>query len=92
MRIKTIAIILIAVLLTIVIMQNADDVWFRILFFKVYISKLSVMLLVAIVAFILGWLVGRPKRVIRLGGNADSHHPDDDEPGTLSKEDREYIN
>jgi len=92
MRIKTIVILLITVLLTVVIMQNTDEVWFKILFFKIHVSKLSVMLLVAIVAFILGWLVGRPKRVIRLGGNADSHNPDDDEPDTLSKEDREYIN
>jgi hypothetical protein len=73
-------------------MQNTDEVWFKILFFKIHVSKLSVMLLVAIVAFILGWLVGRPKRVIRLGGDADGNNPDDDEPGTLSKEDREYIN
>ncbi|HWZ02824.1 MAG TPA: hypothetical protein VNX40_04380 [Mucilaginibacter sp.] len=92
MRIKTIVIILIAVLLTVMIMQNTDEVWFKILFFKIHVSKLSVMLLVAIVAFILGWLVGRPKRVIRLGGDTDGHNPDDDEPGTLSKEDREYIN
>jgi len=91
MRIKTIIIILITVLLTIVIMQNADDVWFRILFFKIYVSKLSVMLLVAIVAFVLGWLIGRPKKVIRLGDASGNQDPDDDHPGTLSKEDREYI-
>jgi uncharacterized integral membrane protein len=92
MRIKTIIIVLIAILLTIVIMQNTDKVWFNILFFKTYTSKLYVVLPVAVVAFILGWLIGRPKKAIRLGGDTDSHHPDDDQPSTLSKEDREYIN
>ena len=92
MRIKTIVIILITVLLTIVIMQNSDQVLFKILFFETRISKLIIMLLIAAVAFVLGYLVGRPKRVIRLGGDTDGDDLHQNKPGTLSDDDKEYIN
>jgi hypothetical protein len=92
MRIKTIFIIIITVLLTIIIMQNTGSMWFSILFFHVYISKLFAMLFVGIVAFVLGYLIGRPKRMIRLGGDSTRHDPDDEHPDTLSEEDRDYIN
>lgn len=92
MRIKTIVIVLVTILLTIIIMQNAEKVWFNVLFFNFRMSKLIMLLFVAIVGFILGYLVGRPKRAIRLGGDHDEHDHDSDKPGTLSDEDREYIN
>jgi uncharacterized integral membrane protein len=92
MRIKTIVIILITVLLTIVIMQNSDQVLFKILFFETRISKLIIMLIIAAVAFILGYLVGRPRRAIRLGGDEDSDDIHPNKPGTLSDDDKEYIN
>ena len=91
MRIKTIVIIIITVLLTVIIMENTGKMWFTILFVHLYISKLFAMLFVGIVSFVLGWLLGRPKRVIRLGGNDMQHDTDHDQTDTLSDEDRDYI-
>jgi uncharacterized integral membrane protein len=91
MRIKTIVIILITVLLTIMLVQNSGPMWFSFLFFHHYISKLLVMLFVAIVAFVLGYLAGRPKRAIRLGNGPSNFEPGDEHPDTLSEEDRDYI-
>ena len=91
MRIKTIVIIIITVFLTIIIMENTGKMWFTILFVHLYISKLFAMLFVGIVSFVLGWLLGRPKRVIRLGGNDVEHDTNQDHTDTLSEEDRDYI-
>ena len=92
MRIKTIIIILITVLLTIVLMQNTNPVIFSFLWADFRISKLVMLLTVAIVAFILGILVGRPKRVKKLGGDFHDESTSTTNPNTLSDEDREYIN
>ncbi|HEY0244896.1 MAG TPA: hypothetical protein VGC01_04980 [Mucilaginibacter sp.] len=90
MSIKTIIIIIITVLLTIVLMQNTDAVKFTLLFTTVYISKLVMMTAVSVVAFILGILVGRPKKAkYDIGGYHDNIHKGDAD--TLSDEDREYI-
>lgn len=92
MRIKTMFIILITVLLTVVIMQNTDRVRFSFLFSDFMVSKLIVLLAVAIIGFIIGVLVGRPRRKnympepeVEVDGV--KKHPD-----TLSDEDRDYIN
>jgi hypothetical protein len=92
MRIKTIIIVIIAVVLTIVLMQNRGPMFFSVLFFHMYISKLFAMLFVAIVAFVLGYLAGRPRRAIKLGGNGSDSDPDHSNPNTLSEEDKDYIN
>jgi len=92
MRIKTIFIILIAILLIIVLLQNNSPVSFSFLWADFRISKLTMLLIVSIIAFVLGILVGRPKRVRRLGGDYMVEDPNQKEPGTLSDEDREYIN
>ena len=92
MRIKTIVIIIITILLTATIMQNTGPMWFKFLWMQFSVSKLFVMLLVAIIAFVLGWMVGRPKRRFNFGGQpgeTDSHNGSAD---TLSEEDRDYIN
>ena len=81
MRIKTIVVIGITVLLTIVLMQNTDQVDFTFLWTSFRISKLVMMTFVSVFAFILGVLVGRPKNVKRLGGDSK----------TLSEEDQDYI-
>jgi uncharacterized integral membrane protein len=100
MRLKTIFIIVITILLTIVIMQNSDPVFFKVLFFTTRVSKLVMMLIVAIVAFIIGYLVGRPKRTI-LSKDYDHGYDEHDDrthdgnvkpnTNTLSDEDRDYI-
>jgi uncharacterized integral membrane protein len=91
MSIKTIFVITITILLTIILMQNTDAVKFTLLFTDVYISKLVMMTAVAVVAFILGVLIGRPKKAkYDIGAYHDNIHKND--PNTLSDEDREYIN
>ena len=92
MRLKTMIIIVITILLTVVLMQNTESVKFTFLFGTVYLSKLVALATVAIVAFILGVLVGRPKKVRSISGDYHNDDYDDDKHDTLSDEDREYIN
>ncbi|EHQ25178.1 LapA family protein [Mucilaginibacter paludis] len=92
MRIKTIFLIVITILLTVIIMQNNQDVKFTVLFSQFYISNLIIMALMAIAGFVIGFLIGRPRKV-----KFDNTHPSLDNPtgkksDTLSDEDREYIN
>ena len=91
MRIKTIIIVLITVILTAVLMQNTDNVNFNFLWATFRVSKLVVLALVALIAFILGVLVGRPKRVKRLGGDFNDDNTDRGRTNTLSDEDKDYI-
>ena len=92
MRIKTIIIILITVILTVVLMQNTDNVNFNFLWATFRVSKLVMLGLIALIAFILGVLVGRPKRVKRLGGDFTDDNIDKGKTNTLSDEDKEYLN
>ncbi|HEY5327040.1 MAG TPA: hypothetical protein VIJ27_08570 [Mucilaginibacter sp.] len=92
MRIKTIIIILITVLLTVLLMQNTDSVNFKFLWATLWMSKLVMLAIIAAIAFILGVLVGRPKRVKRLGGDTTASGTNEDETNTLSDEDKEYLN
>lgn len=91
MRIKTMIIILITVLLTVVIMQNTERVTFDFLFFTFRVSKLLMLLIVALVAFIVGVLVGRPGKPKYIPGQVEDADPNKKKPDTLSDEDREYI-
>ena len=91
MRIKTMVIIIVTVLLTVVIMQNSDSVPFKFLFWKSYASKLTVMLIVAVVSFIIGVMIGRPGRPKYVPGQVQDSDPNKKEQDTLSDEDREYI-
>lgn len=96
MRIKTMVVIFITVLLTVVLMQNTEPVKFTFLFSTFYIPKLVMLTAVSVVAFILGVLVGRPKRVKKLGNDLHDESPDlnnkNGSTNTLSSEDRDYIN
>ena len=91
MRIKTMFLILITVLLTVVIMQNTDEVLFKFLFATFRISKLVMLLAVAIVAFIIGVLVGRPGRPKYIKGQDEEIETTNKPSNTLSDEDRDYI-
>lgn len=91
MRITTILIIIITALLTIVLMQNTEPVRFNILFGTFYVSKLVALLTFAVVAFILGVLVGRPKKARSISGGTPQYRENDNGDDTLSDEDREYI-
>ena len=92
MRIKTMFIIFVTVLLTIVIMQNTKEVPFNFLFATFYISKLVMLLAVAVVSFIVGVLVGRPGRPKYVPGRDEEPEEQKPKPDTLSQEDRDYIN
>ena len=92
MRIKTIVIIIITILLTVVLTQNTNATTWKFLWVTFSISKLLMLFIVALVAFILGILVGRPKRVKRLGGDNVEEGTRQDKPNTLSNEDKDYIN
>jgi len=91
MRIKTMIIIFITVLLTVVIMQNTDDVPFKFLFAKFYISKLVLMLAVAFIGFIVGVLIARPGKPKYIPGVVEDADPNKKQTNTLSDEDRDYI-
>lgn len=91
MRITTIFIIAITILLTIVLMQNTEPVKFTILFGTFYISKLAALLSFSVVTFILGILVGRPKKARSIANNDNDDDYTNDKFDTLSDEDREYI-
>jgi uncharacterized integral membrane protein len=91
MRITTMLIIVISVLLTIVLMQNTEPVKFTILFGTFYISKLTALLSFSVVAFILGVLVGRPKKARSIATDDNDEDYTNNKPDTLSDEDREYI-
>ncbi|MBV8389041.1 MAG: hypothetical protein JO080_04500 [Mucilaginibacter sp.] len=91
MRIKTMFIIFVTVLLTIVIMQNSKEVPFTFLFATFYLSKLVMLLTVAVVSFILGVLVGRPGRPKYIQGRDEEFEESKTKPDTLSQEDRDYI-
>lgn len=82
-------------------MQNTGEVLFKVFFASFYISKLAMLLIVGLVTFILGILVGRPKKTGYFQGSDRDHDaPDDDiihpstknKSNTLSDDDREYIN
>jgi len=92
MRIKTIFIIAVTILLTIIIMQNTRPITFDILFWQASVSGLVIMAVVAVISLIIGIMIGRPTRV-----KFDDSHPSMDNPtgnktDTLSDEDRDYIN
>jgi len=92
MRIKTIIILVITILLTVVLMQNTGAVYFNFLWAEFRMSKLVVLIFVAAISFVLGVLVGRPKRVKKLGGDYTDNNLDKTNSNTLSDDDKDYIN
>ena len=92
MRIKTIIIILITVLLTVILMQNSGAVYFKFLWATFLMSKLLMLFFVGAISFVLGVLVGRPKRVKKLGGDYTDNNFDQGTSNTLSDDDKDYIN
>jgi len=91
MRIKTIIIIVITILLTVVLMQNTEKDYLYFLWATFRMSKLLILSIVAVIAFVLGYLVGKPKRVKLLGGDPSDPDFDKENPNTLSDEDKDYI-
>jgi uncharacterized integral membrane protein len=92
MRIKTIIILAIGVLLTIVFTQNLEQVRFTVLFSTMYVSKITMLLIVGVTTFILGYLVGRPGRSKYNHIGYDEDEATNSKSNTLSDEDKDYIN
>ena len=92
MRIKTIVVIGIVVIITIVLTQNTDEVDFAFLWANFRISKLVMMIGVSVISFILGVLVGRPKSTKRFDDENLDNRFSKGNSDTLSEEDRDYIN
>jgi len=91
MSAKTIFIILLTAILTIFLMVNTDPVDFNFLVATVAVSKLIVVGVCILIGFILGFIVGRPRKTFKsydteIEKNASGEHKNE-----LSDEDREYI-
>jgi uncharacterized integral membrane protein len=103
MSFKTIVIIILAVLITVIFMQNTDEVVFTLLWKQIYISKLWMMLAVTLFGFIIGVIIARPRKKKDITNQEDVpfevNHPstEDEEyismkkPNELSDEDRDYL-
>lgn len=97
MRIKTFFIILITVLVTIVLMNNTEeiDMW---LFGTTRISKLIILAVVFVLGFIVGALIMRPRKKKEILEEEDEYPEEDPQnppvntyKSKLSDEDRDYI-
>jgi uncharacterized integral membrane protein len=88
MRPRTIVMIILVVLLTIMILQLVYTANFTIIFSD--IPKTDIIIAALVVAFILGYMVGYPGRQKKF---KHIHHDADeyDNADTLSEEDRRYI-
>lgn len=97
MSIKTVFIILITALVTIVLMNNTEeiDMW---LFGTTRISKLIILAVVFVLGFVVGALVMRPRKKKVLEEEDDNYLEEDPQnipvntyKTKLSDEDRDYI-
>ena len=96
MRVKTIFLLVVGILIAVLILQNDQVSRFNILFFSgVYITKLSVLLVVALASFAAGVVIAQPRKY-RIDTSQQDEDNEEDHPkrktDTLSDEDRDYIN
>ncbi|MFC5283831.1 hypothetical protein [Pedobacter alpinus] len=102
MSFKTYVIIILTVLITIIFMQNTDQVLFTLLWKEIFVSKLIMMLIVTVFGFILGVIVARPRKKKLIENESGSIPFEINQPETedyletkpknnLSNEDRDYI-
>lgn len=91
MRIKTIVIILVSLMLLITILENTGTVPFKIVFINFNISKLLLILVLTAIGFVLGYLVGRPKKVRYISGADPAQDQVKEAPDTRSIKDEDYI-
>lgn len=88
MKSKTLLIILLTVFITIILMQNTDEVNLKLLFWNLYLPKLVILTGTLFLGIIIGLvLANRPARSVN-----NQYHENDQKPyDTLSPEDRDYI-
>lgn len=89
MNAKTVFALFITILLTIFLTVNSDAVDFDFIIGEpVSVSKLVVIGICVLIGFILGFIVGRPRKTI---SSYDSEIEKAENKSTLSEEDRDYI-
>lgn len=92
MSTKTIFIIVITILLTIFLMVNTEPVDFDFLVTTLAVSKLIVIGVCILVGFILGFIVGRPRKTVSsYDTEIENKQNLEAQKNQLSDEDREYI-
>lgn len=88
---KTIFIIILTALLTIFLMVNTEPVDFDFLVTTVAVSKLLVIGICIIVGFIIGFIVGRPRKTVSSYDDEIEKNHSVSNKKELSDEDRDYI-
>ncbi|WP_316848087.1 lipopolysaccharide assembly protein LapA domain-containing protein [Pedobacter psychrodurus] len=91
MSAKTISIIILTVLLTIFLMVNTEPVDFDFLVTTVPVSKLLVIGICIIIGFIIGFVVGRPRKTVSSYDDEIERQQPVSNKKELSDEDRDYI-
>jgi len=91
MSAKTISIIILTALLTIFLMVNTEPVDFDFLVTTVPVSKLLVIGICIIIGFIIGFVVGRPRKTISSYDDEIERNQPVSNKKELSDEDRDYI-
>ncbi|MGI4804956.1 MAG: hypothetical protein ACRYFL_09315 [Janthinobacterium lividum] len=88
MKFKTFFIILLTVLITIVLMQNTDEVKFKALIWDLFLPKLIILTGTLFLGIVIGLILAkRPSRATKDYEQNNYQKPYD----TLSPEDRDYI-
>ncbi len=91
---KTIFIIVITILVTVILMNNTDEIDFWI-FGVARIPKLAILGAMFVTGFVLGFLAGRPRKnniTVHEHPSAPADFEPEDNRSKLSDEDRDYIN
>ena len=93
MKPKTIFVIILTALLTIFLTVNSDAVDFDFIIGEpVSVSKLVVIGICVLIGFILGFIVGRPRKTVSsYDTEIEKDYPTTENKSTLSEEDRDYI-
>ncbi|MBB6240139.1 putative integral membrane protein [Pedobacter sp. AK013] len=91
MSAKTISIIILTALLTIFLMVNTEPVDFDFLVATVPVSKLLVIGICIIIGFIIGFVVGRPRKTVSSYDDEIERNKPASNKKELSDEDRDYI-
>ncbi|RBQ11975.1 LapA family protein [Pedobacter miscanthi] len=92
MSAKTISIIILTALLTAFLFLNSDEVPFNFIVANdVQVSKLIVIGVCIIVGFIIGFVVGRPRKTVSSYDDEIEKHQPVSNKKELSDEDRDYI-
>ena len=99
MTFKTVFIILVSVLVTIVLMNNTDEISFWV-FGEIRVPKLTVLAVIFVLGLLVGFMLGRPRKKSASIGVNDHLEPAEEFgqsnsneliESRLSDEDREYL-